>query len=168
MDTATLALRSLLSQAGRAAQPFITEAVTGFSSDQQVPLVAGTPSTTDPALGWLASVSVADGWIDAKVTLSDPATKAKIEGRADKRFFLSLFDPAAPSNPVPGKWSIKHISLPMKKDAQFADSIAFAAFDVEFAADRSGPPLSVPAGHTVDPEDMAAFEQWAAGQKGKP
>ena len=78
----------------------------------EAPLVIGHPKTDDPAWGWVAGLQ-ADGAGDLSANFSevDAEVGALVGAGRYKKVSASFYPPTHPSNPVPGKWYLRHVGL---------------------------------------------------------
>lgn len=104
----------------------------------EAPLVIGHPQHDDPAFGWVKSLSVVGGALEAVPDQVDPAFAELVAKGHYKKISASFYRHDAASNPVPGIYYLRHVGFlgaqpPAVKglrNAEFAD--AEADF-VEFA-----------------------------------
>lgn len=95
----------------------------------EAPLVVGHPKVDAPAYGWAKSLTAKDGVLYAQPHQVDAAFAEAVNAGRYKKRSASIFLPATPGNPVPGKHYLRHIGFlggaaPAVKglrDAQFAD-----------------------------------------------
>lgn len=77
----------------------------------EAPLVFGHPKTDDPAFGWVKGLSSANGSLTAEFSDVDEGAKELVRSKKFKHVSASFYPPAHPSNPVPGKWYLRHVGL---------------------------------------------------------
>lgn len=77
----------------------------------EAPLVVGHPATDDPAYGWVASLAVSADGLEATPRQVDPEFAALVNAERFARISASFFLPAAPSNPVPGVYYLRHVGF---------------------------------------------------------
>jgi hypothetical protein len=76
----------------------------------EAPLTIGHPAHDAPAYGWVKSLSFADGALMADCEQSDELGTLVANGHY-KKVSASFYTPAAPGNPTPGKWSLRHVGF---------------------------------------------------------
>jgi len=104
----------------------------------EAPIVIGHPKLDAPAYGWVQSLSASGPDLEAVPAQVPVAFSEIVTAGAYKKISASFYPPAAPGNPVPGVWYLKHVGFlgatpPAVKGLRQA---AFAAGDdgaVEFA-----------------------------------
>lgn len=75
------------------------------------PLVLGHPENDRPAYGWVNSLQAApDGRLLMRASKLDPAFAESVKSGHYKKRSASFYQPDDPSNPVPGKWYLKHVA----------------------------------------------------------
>ena len=116
------------------------------------PVVIGHPKTDAPAYGWVESLSVVGGKLQANVKDASASFSELIKDGKYKKVSASFFKPNASNNPVPGTWYLKHVgflgatapAVSGLKPVSFADSDDVLEFEfsedtqtTEFAAMES-------------------------------
>ncbi|UVK85224.1 peptidase [Pseudomonas sichuanensis] len=77
----------------------------------EAPLVFGHPKHDAPAGGWVKSLaSCADG-LEAVPHEVDPAFAELVANKRYKKISASFYHPAAPNNPVPGVYYLRHVGF---------------------------------------------------------
>lgn len=76
----------------------------------EAPLTIGHPSHDAPAYGWVKSLSFADGALSAECEQSTELGELVSKGLY-KKVSASFYTPAAPGNPTPGKWGLRHVGF---------------------------------------------------------
>lgn len=79
-------------------------------SVHEAPLTIGHPSHDAPAYGWVKSLSFADGALLADTEQSPELGDLVSKGHY-KKVSASFYTPAAPGNPTPGKWALRHVGF---------------------------------------------------------
>ena len=77
----------------------------------QAPLVVGHPKHDDPAYGWVRSLSISGGSIEASPEHVDPAFAEMVNAKRFKNISASFYAPDAPANPVPGVYYLRHVGF---------------------------------------------------------
>lgn len=80
-------------------------------SKHQAPIVIGHPKDNAPAFGWIKSLSVADGFLQAEPDQVDPAFAELVNEGKFKHVSASFYGPTSPNNPEPGKMSLRHLGF---------------------------------------------------------
>ena len=103
----------------------------------EAPLVFGHPKTDDPAFGWVKGLSSANGSLTAEFSDVDEGAKELVRAKKFKHVSASFYPPAHPSNPVPGKWYLRHVGLlgAMPPSVKGLGAVSFSDADgcVEFS-----------------------------------
>lgn len=112
----------------------------------EAPLVLGHPKTEDPAYGWAVSLQSNGGDLSASFSEVDDVAKGLVRSGKYKKISSSFYPPKHPSNPVPGKWYLRHVGLlgavpPADKglpNANFSDEQGCVEFseDVEYSSTK--------------------------------
>lgn len=76
----------------------------------EAPLTIGHPTHDAPAYGWVKSLSFADGALNADCEQSTELGELVSKGHF-KKVSASFYTPAAPGNPTPGKWALRHVGF---------------------------------------------------------
>lgn len=76
----------------------------------EAPLTIGHPAHDAPAYGWVKSLSFADGALMADTEQSAELGELVSKGHY-KKVSASFYTPAAPGNPTPGQWSLRHVGF---------------------------------------------------------
>jgi hypothetical protein len=84
---------------------------TGYNpAVHEAPLTIGHPTHDAPAYGWVRSLNFADGALVADTEQSDELGELVSKGRF-KKVSASFYTPAAPGNPTPGQWALRHVGF---------------------------------------------------------
>lgn len=76
----------------------------------EAPLTIGHPAHDAPAYGWVKSLSFADGALMADTEQSAELGELVSKGHY-KKVSASFYTPAAPGNPTPGQWALRHVGF---------------------------------------------------------
>jgi hypothetical protein len=77
----------------------------------QAPIVAGHPKDSDPAYGWVKSLSFSEGVLEAEPEQVDPAFAEAVAAGRYKKISGSFYPPNHPDNPVPGHYYLRHVGF---------------------------------------------------------
>ncbi len=103
----------------------------------EAPLVFGHPKTDDPAFGWVKGLSSTNGSLTAEFSDVDDGAKELVRSKKFKHVSASFYPPAHPSNPVQGKWYLRHVGLlgAMPPSVKGLGAVSFSDADgcVEFS-----------------------------------
>lgn len=77
----------------------------------EAPLVVGHPQHDLPAYGWVKSLALCDGAIDATPAQVNPDFADMVAAGAYKKISAAFYSPDAPSNPVPGVYYLRHVGF---------------------------------------------------------
>ena len=77
----------------------------------EAPLVIGHPTHDLPAYGWVQSIKISNGGMDASPTQVNPAFAEMVKDGAFKKISASFYSPDAPNNPVPGCYYLRHVGF---------------------------------------------------------
>ena len=103
----------------------------------EAPLVFGHPKTDDPAFGWVKNLQSSDGALSADFSDVDEGAKELVRAKKFKHVSASFYPPTHPSNPVPGKWYLRHVGLlgAMPPSVKGLGAVSFSDADgcVEFS-----------------------------------
>lgn len=79
----------------------------------EAPIVVGHPSNdaSAPAYGWISSLSLKDGALEAKANQVDLQFAEMVKAGSYKKISASFYSPQAPSNPVPGIFYLRHVGF---------------------------------------------------------
>lgn len=103
----------------------------------EAPLVFGHPKTDDPAFGWVKGLQSSGGALSADFSDVDEGAKELVRTKKFKHVSASFYPPAHPSNPVPGKWYLRHVGLlgAMPPSVKGLGAVSFSDADgcVEFS-----------------------------------
>lgn len=77
----------------------------------EAPFVCGHPAHDAPAYGWVASLSFADGALEAQPTQVNADFAELVASGAFKKISASFYAPDSPSNPEPGVFYLRHVGL---------------------------------------------------------
>ena len=108
-------------------QPDITRSPAGF----------GHPKNDDPAFGWVKGLQSTGGLLSADFSDVDEGAKELVRAKKFKHVSASFYPPTHPSNPVPGKWYLRHVGLlgAMPPSVKGLGAVSFSDADgcVEFS-----------------------------------
>jgi hypothetical protein len=76
----------------------------------EAPVVVGHPKTDSPAFGWVKALYRKGASLFAKAELLPEMVDSISQGLYRKRS-VAFYPPDAPSNPNPGKWSLRHVGF---------------------------------------------------------
>lgn len=103
----------------------------------EAPLVFGHPKTDDPAFGWVKDLQSSGGALSAEFSDVDEGAKELVRAKKFKHVSASFYPPTHPSNPVPGKWYLRHVGLlgAMPPSVKGLGAVSFSDADgcVEFS-----------------------------------
>lgn len=96
----------------------------------EAPLVIGHPKDNLPAYGWVNGLSYNEGILSADPHQVDPNFAELVNSGKFKKISASFYTPDSPSNPVPGKYYLRHVgflgaqppAVKGLKSASFSDS----------------------------------------------
>ena len=77
----------------------------------EAPLVIGHPKTEAPAYGWVGGLAVDNGVLSADFSQVDDNFADLVKAGRYKKVSTSFYTPSSPSNPVPGKWYVRHVGF---------------------------------------------------------
>lgn len=77
----------------------------------EAPLVVGHPALDDPAYGWVKELAYVNGALEAIPEQLDPEFADRVKAGRYKKISAAFFTPTAPSNPVPGVYSLRHVGF---------------------------------------------------------
>lgn len=130
---------------------------------REAPLTVGHPKDNLPAYGWVKAVGRnADGVLTITPHNVEPQFAEMVAARRFPKRSASFYPPAAPNNPTPGHWYLRHVAflgaqppaIAGLKDIQFSDGDSGGA--VSFSE-----PVSAQPSTTQEPDDMTLEEQLA-------
>lgn len=106
----------------------------------EAPLTIGHPKGDKPAYGWVKSLSIRDGAIDAEPAQTDAAFEELVQAGRFKKVSAAFYAPTSSKNPVPGSWYLRHVAFlgaqpPEVKGlraVEFADEASDGVVSVEF------------------------------------
>ena len=75
------------------------------------PIVVGHPSHDAPAYGWVDALAIHDGRLVATPGDVDPAFADLVAAKRYAKVSASFYRPAAPNNPVPGSYYLRHVGF---------------------------------------------------------
>jgi hypothetical protein len=87
-----------------------TIAATYDPSVHEAPVVIGHPITDDPAWGWVHSLEVRPDGLWANAGLQ-PELSDLVHRQMYRKISVSLYPPHAGSNPMPGRYYLKHVGF---------------------------------------------------------
>lgn len=79
--------------------------------DHEAPITVGHPKDNDPAFGWISGLEFADGNVYAIPHQVNEDFSELVEAGAYKKVSASLYTPAHPANPTPGKYQVRHVGF---------------------------------------------------------
>jgi hypothetical protein len=77
----------------------------------EAPLVIGHPSANGPAHGWVQSLGVAGGALEAVPHQVDPDFAEQVRKGSYKKISASFYEPTSPNNPKPGVYYLRHVGF---------------------------------------------------------
>ena len=77
----------------------------------EAPVVVGHPKTDAPAYGWVGSLKAEGDSLLADFAQMDAAFAEQVRQGRFKKVSASFYQPDAPANPAPGKWSLRHVGF---------------------------------------------------------
>ena len=77
----------------------------------EAPVVVGHPKTDAPAYGWVGSLKAEGNSLLADFAQMDAAFAEQVRQGRYKKVSASFYQPDAPANPAPGKWSLRHVGF---------------------------------------------------------
>ena len=80
-------------------------------SKHEAPLVVGHPTHDGPAYGWVRSLSIQGGAIEASPDQVDAEFAEMVGAGRFKHVSASFYAPDAPANPVPGVYYLRHVGF---------------------------------------------------------
>ena len=91
----------------------VSDIAAGYSAARhEAPLVIGHPETDAPAQGWVSTLQATpDGRLLARAHQVDSDFADSIKNCRYKKRSASFYAPNNPSNPNPGKWSLRHVGF---------------------------------------------------------
>lgn len=137
---------------------------------REAPLTVGHPENNLPAYGWVKGVARnASGALVMNPHQVEPQFAEMVHAGRFKKRSASFYPPAAPNNPTPGKWYLRHVAflgaqppaVAGLKDIQFSTADAAADGAVSFSESVTAAPAFTPPVHhqekpTMTPEEMQA------------
>jgi len=142
---------------------------------REAPLTIGHPEHNLPAYGWVQSVGrTAAGVLTINPHKVEPQFAEMVAaGRFSKRS-ASFYPPAAPNNPTPGKWYLRHVAflgaqppaIAGLKDIQFSEDDAGGAVSFSEPVSAATPTTQEPLSMT-EAEIKALQEKLAAEEKAR-
>ena len=81
------------------------------TTTHEAPVVVGHPKTDAPAYGWVGSLKAEGGSLLADFAQMDAAFAEQVRQGRYKKVSASFYQPDAPANPAPGKWSLRHVGF---------------------------------------------------------
>lgn len=81
------------------------------TAKHEAPLVIGHPKHDAPAYGWVKSLAVQDGALEAEPAQLDPEFAELVAKGRFKKISASFYRPDSPSNPVPGVFYLRHVGF---------------------------------------------------------
>jgi hypothetical protein len=108
----------------------------------EAPLVTGHPKHDDPAYGWVSSLQVVNGILEATPRQVDSRFAELVRAGRFKKISATFYSPGTPNNPVPGSYYLRHVgflgaqppAVKGLKSVEFADAedgmvtVAFADY----------------------------------------
>ena len=142
---------------------------------REAPLTVGHPENNLPAYGWVKGVARnASGALVMNPHQVEPQFAEMVQAGRFKKRSASFYPPAAPNNPTPGKWYLRHVAflgaqppaVAGLKDIQFSAADADGSISFSESADPLHPinawvaqqlaPLTKTKEITMTPEEMQA------------
>lgn len=77
----------------------------------EAPITVGHPKDNLPAYGWIGKLEFSEGGIHADPAQVDPTFEEMVQAGRFKKRSASWYTPTAPTNPVPGKYYLKHVAF---------------------------------------------------------
>ena len=77
----------------------------------EAPLVVGHPEADLPAYGWVQSLAVVNGALEAVPAQVNPAFAEMVASGAYKKISAKFYSPTQSSNPVPGTYYLRHVGF---------------------------------------------------------
>ena len=77
----------------------------------EAPVVVGHPTTDAPAYGWVGGLKAEGGSLLADFAQMDEGFATLVRDGRYKKVSASFYTPDSPANPVPGKWSLRHVGF---------------------------------------------------------
>lgn len=77
----------------------------------EAPIVIGHPRADAPAYGWVRGLTRKGAALEASVDQVDPAFSELVRSGRFKKVSASFYLPSSPSNPTPGKLSLRHVGF---------------------------------------------------------
>lgn len=107
----------------------------------EAPIVVGHPATDDPAYGWIGALRAEGGDLVADPRQVEPQFAEMVRDGRFRKISASFYPPEAVSNPVPGKWYLKHVgflgaqapSVKGLRAAEFADDQDAVTVELAFS-----------------------------------
>jgi hypothetical protein len=91
-------------------EDILQEVAETFNPKRRIPMTLGhNPAGHMPALGWIRDVVTENGDLFT-VVKSTPAGTVLLDNRYYDNLSASFYPPNAIANPVPGKWSLRHVA----------------------------------------------------------
>ena len=81
------------------------------TTTHEAPVVVGHPKTDAPAYGWVGSLKAEGNSLLADFAQMDAAFAEQVRQGRYKKVSASFYQPDAPANPAPGKWSLRHVGF---------------------------------------------------------
>ena len=80
-------------------------------SKHEAPITKGHPKSNAPAYGWIEELFVRGDSLYALPAQMDKSFEEEVGKGAYKKISASFYLPGASSNPIPGKWSLRHVGF---------------------------------------------------------
>ena len=77
----------------------------------EAPVVVGHPAVDAPAYGWVGGLKAEGGSLLADFAQMDEGFATLVRDGRYKKVSASFYTPDSPANPVPGKWSLRHVGF---------------------------------------------------------
>lgn len=77
----------------------------------EAPLVVGHPASDDPAYGWVKSLQVRGGALEAVPDQVEPAFAEMVNSGRFKKISAAFYPPSHPGNPAPGVYYLRHVGF---------------------------------------------------------
>lgn len=137
---------------------------------REAPLTVGHPENNLPAYGWVKGVARnASGALVMNPHQVEPQFAEMVQAGRFKKRSASFYPPAAPNNPTPGKWYLRHVAflgaqppaVAGLKDIQFSTADATADGAVSFSESVTAAPVFTPPVHHQEKPTMTQEEMQA-------
>lgn len=94
------------------AEDVLRQIAEGYNPERhEAPITVGHPKDNAPAYGWIGGVRYSDGNLYAEPRQVNADFAEMVKGGAFRKVSASLYTPAAPQNPTPGSYYLRHIGF---------------------------------------------------------